>query len=144
MLGDEPELALEEVENETTEDLVRDGDGEGVGDVVRESEVEVQRERRHEVSLLDLPRGRVHRKKKSSDGGFEWVGRKHGGGCDDAWEMETVGQCEAWEEVDDFDEEDEWEELEDGNSEAQEYDGRGQVVRARVLTYAEKVREKEG
>lgn len=54
--------------------------------------------RRHEVSLLDLPRGRVHRKGKKSttsavDGDFEFVGRKHvhAGKKDQEWEMETVG-----------------------------------------------------
>lgn len=108
--------------------------------------------KRYEVSLLDLPRGRVHRKGKKSttsvlDGDFEWIGRNQGGRGDDEWELETAGERGVWREVGRFEDEDKWEELDDGEDERGEKDGQGQTVRATTLTYAEKVqgwRDKRG
>lgn len=72
---------------------------------------------RHEVLLLDLPRGRVHRRKTplalSNDGGFEWVGRVR---IDDEWEMGSLACSEAWDDLAlQFDVEDEWEPVDDSD-----------------------------
>lgn len=136
------------LEGEGEEELQRDAEAEiahGVAD-----EVSAER-RRYEVSLLDLPRGRIHRKEKKAtvsklDGDFEWIGRNRREGLGDEWELETIGEREAWEELEEFLDEDDWEALSD-DSEANEVvrtDGRDQTVRERALTYAEKVRGKAG
>lgn len=104
-----------EVESPLEEDRV-----EKVAEETGEGTFEnVARERgRYEVSLLDLPRGRVHRKGKKPtaselDGGFEWIGRKQGGKCDDEWVVETAGEGAAWREEDGFEDRDGWEEVYD-------------------------------
>lgn len=143
-MGFLPESGVEPVNSESPleEDHVEVLDGEeGPCDATWERE-------RYEVSLLDLPRGRVHRKGKKStmsvlDGDFEWIGRNQGGGCDDGWELETVGGRGVWGETGGFGDEDRWEEL-CGGDERSEKDGREQAVRATAMTYAEKVRGMEG
>lgn len=155
--GDADSELLPELDNDPR-DLTLESEGEE--ELQREAEAEISHgvadevsaeQRRYEVSLLDLPRGRIHRKEKKAtvskfDGDFEWIGRNRREGLGDEWELETIGEREAWEELEEFLDEDDWEALSD-DSEANEVvrtDGRDQTVRERALTYAEKVRGKAG